>query len=124
MNTLQTTTEEVIKQLSHYVLQQQVGNNQILMSSDADAGHSTGASDRNCVTSTPELENGLDNCGVCFQHDVLDNVVMVKGRGPCSINYEAARGEGGVLREVVVSRKCAEAVLRGAHVCGTKSTLS
>jgi hypothetical protein len=73
-----------------------------------------------CDESTTELDEGPDTCGVCFEHDVLDNVVMVRGRGPCSINYDAARGEGGVLREVVVSRKCAEAVLRGAHVCKTQ----
>lgn len=115
------------------MLQQQDGNQSLMLrqtasqneSSEADARHCTDASDleeTNCTTpaeSTSELDNGLDTCDVCFQHDVLDNVVMVKGRGPCSINYEAARGEGGVLREVVVSRKCAEAVLRGAHVCGT-----
>ena len=70
--------------------------------------------------STSELDEGLESCGMCFEHDILDNVVMVKGRGPCSIDYNAARGEGGVLREVVVSRKCAEADLRGAHVCRTQ----
>lgn len=54
---------------------------------------------------------------MCFEHELLENVVMVKGKGPCDINYEAVKGEGGLLKEIVVSRKCAEAVLRGAHVC-------
>lgn len=126
VNTLRTTTAEVIKQLSQYVLEQQHGNQSLMLrQNDSQEGSSeaTDLSETKCITSaesTSELDKGPETCGVCFQHDVLDNVVMVKGRGPCSINYNAARGEGGVLREVVVSRKCAEAVLRGAHVCRTQ----
>ncbi|KAG6542737.1 hypothetical protein Mapa_015812 [Marchantia paleacea] len=50
----------------------------------------------------------------CWEHPVLKDVVMVGGRGPCEVD---CRGEAGVpVKEVVVSRKCAEAVLRGANV--------
>jgi hypothetical protein len=62
-------------------------------------------------------ENKLSSSqNICFEHDVLKDVVMVKGKGPRQIDYETVRGEGGVLKEIVVSRKCAEAVLRGAQV--------
>ncbi|BBN03828.1 methyltransferase NSUN6 [Marchantia polymorpha subsp. ruderalis] len=50
----------------------------------------------------------------CWEHPVLKDVVMVGGRGPCEVD---CRGEAGAsVKEVVVSRKCAEAVLRGANV--------
>ena len=62
-------------------------------------------------------ENKLSSSqNICFEHDVLKDVIMIKGKGPCQIDYEMVRGEDGVLKEIVVSRKCAEAVLRGAQV--------
>lgn len=45
----------------------------------------------------------------------LDNVVFVRGSGPHAINYGYA-ADGKPPKEVLVSRKCAEAVLRGAQV--------
>lgn len=44
----------------------------------------------------------------------LDHVVFVKGSGPHSIDYGLIGGKS--PKEVIVSRKCAEAVLRGAQV--------
>ncbi|XP_042477631.1 rRNA (cytosine-C(5))-methyltransferase NOP2C-like [Macadamia integrifolia] len=44
----------------------------------------------------------------------LDNVVFVKGSGPHKIQYGDASNKP--VKEVIVSRKCAEAVLRGAQV--------
>ena len=126
VNTLQTTTKEVIKQLTRYVLEQQNGKQSMMLRlNDSQKGSSEAADfeEAKCTIpgeSSSELDEGPETCGMCFEHDVLDNVVMVKGRGPCSIDYNAARGEGGALSEVVVSRKCAEAVLRGAHVCRTQ----
>lgn len=138
VNTLQTTTKEVIKQLTRYVLQQQNDNQSRMLKQTEFQEKSSEAGDPHCAEkadvtgtklsriqvggtisaeSTSEEDEGSESCGICFQHDVLDNVVMVKGKGPCSIDYTTVRGEGGVLKEVVVSRKCAEAVLRGAHVC-------
>lgn len=44
----------------------------------------------------------------------LDYVVFVRGSGPHDINYGYAHDRP--PKEVLVSRKCAEAVLRGAQV--------
>lgn len=44
----------------------------------------------------------------------LDYVVFVQGSGPHNINYGFAHDKP--PKEVLVSRKCAEAVLRGAQV--------
>lgn len=44
----------------------------------------------------------------------LEYVVFVKGSGPHTIDYGYAPGKP--PKEVIVSRKCAEAVLRGAQV--------
>lgn len=48
------------------------------------------------------------------KHTLLPNVVLLRGQGPFEVKYVAA--SGGSLKEVVVSRKCGEAVLRGANV--------
>ncbi|MCO5586447.1 hypothetical protein L7F22_040387 [Adiantum nelumboides] len=50
---------------------------------------------------------------LCFEHPVIKNTIIVQGDGPHQIDYT---GQHGVFKEVVVSRKCAEAVLRGANV--------
>eukprot|EP01018_Ginkgo_biloba_P025945 Gb_41300 [translate_table: standard] len=78
---------------------------------------------------TSNLPNGLDKASsslesphTLFNHkDILccklpgiDYVVIVQGSGPFKIEYDA--GSSKALKEVIVSRKCAEAVLRGAHV--------
>lgn len=44
----------------------------------------------------------------------LDNVVLVQGSGPHLLRYDGQSGKA--MKEVIVSRKCAEAVLRGAQV--------
>lgn len=44
----------------------------------------------------------------------MEYVIVVRGTGPFKIGYDA--GSGKALKEVIVSRKCAEAVLRGADV--------
>lgn len=44
----------------------------------------------------------------------LDHVLFVKGSGPHTIEYGDVPNQS--LKEVIVSRKCAEAVLRGAQV--------
>ncbi|KAI5084594.1 hypothetical protein GOP47_0000763 [Adiantum capillus-veneris] len=50
---------------------------------------------------------------LCFEHPVVKNTIVVQGDGPHQIDYI---GKHGVFKEVVVSRKCAESVLRGANV--------
>lgn len=52
----------------------------------------------------------ISKCGI----PGLDYVVFVKGFGPHTIDYGYAPHKP--PKEVVVSRKCAEAVLRGAQV--------
>lgn len=49
----------------------------------------------------------------------LDYVVLVNGSGPHRIEYDS--GLENPPKEVLVSRKCAEAVLRGAQVISTLS---
>uniref|UniRef100_A0A2P2KZZ1 Uncharacterized protein MANES_08G014300 n=3 Tax=Rhizophora mucronata TaxID=61149 RepID=A0A2P2KZZ1_RHIMU len=57
------------------------------------------------------LQNGfMSKC----QIPGLDYVIFVKGSGPHVIDYGYKSGTP--LKEVIVSRKCAEAVLRGAQV--------
>lgn len=53
-------------------------------------------------------DGSISKCGI----PGLDYVVFVKGSGPHSIDYSSV----GPPKEVIVSRKCAEAVLRGAQV--------
>lgn len=44
----------------------------------------------------------------------LDDIVVVRGSGPHNLHYGDQPGK--IMKEVIVSRKCAEAVLRGAQV--------
>lgn len=62
----------------------------------------------------PTLEGG--KTGLVHKCPIpgLDYVVFVRGTGPHEVQYAHAPGEP--LKEVIVSRKCAEAVLRGAQV--------
>ncbi|KAL6646447.1 hypothetical protein ACP70R_018055 [Stipagrostis hirtigluma subsp. patula] len=47
-------------------------------------------------------------------HAGLENVLFVRGSGPHVLHYDNQSGQP--LKEVIVSRKCAESVLRGAQV--------
>lgn len=44
----------------------------------------------------------------------LENVIFVRGSGPHVLQYDSQRDQP--VKEVIVSRKCAESVLRGAQV--------
>ena len=44
----------------------------------------------------------------------LENVLFVQGSGPHVLNYNSQPDQS--VKEVIVSRKCAESVLRGAQV--------
>uniref|UniRef100_A0A0D3GZI3 SAM-dependent MTase RsmB/NOP-type domain-containing protein n=1 Tax=Oryza barthii TaxID=65489 RepID=A0A0D3GZI3_9ORYZ len=44
----------------------------------------------------------------------LDNVLFVQGSGPHALHYDSQPDQS--IKEVIVSRKCAESVLRGAQV--------
>lgn len=66
-----------------------------------------------------ESSKAIKSISKC-QFPGLDYVVFVKGSGPHAIHY--GYNEGKPLKEVIVSRKCAEAVLRGAQVSEFFST--
>ncbi|KAK8937141.1 hypothetical protein KSP39_PZI012379 [Platanthera zijinensis] len=59
-----------------------------------------------------EMLTGPSICKCPFSG--LENVLFVKGSGPHSIQYRRQPNES--IKEVIVSRKCAEAVLRGAQI--------
>ncbi|MQL94598.1 hypothetical protein Taro_027258, partial [Colocasia esculenta] len=70
-------------------------------------------------------EDGLRGDSTCLsiqkcQIPGLEYVLFVTGSGPHLLQYDDASG----LKEVIVSRKCAEAVLRGAQVCTGVSILN
>ena len=48
------------------------------------------------------------------QYSGLENIVFVRGSGPHKFHYSDHPGQP--VKEIIVSRKCAEAVLRGAQV--------
>lgn len=95
VNTLKTTTDAVIDKLSNILretgLPNDVGKHNDLFKADAQIG--------------PIFKCQLPG---------LDYVLFVRGSGPHDISYQFT--EDRPLKEVIVSRKCAEAVLRGAQV--------
>lgn len=92
VNTLKTTADDVIQKLLAII--QNSGR------SEADASSVKG-----------RLQNGTISKS---QIPGLEYVVFVKGSGPHTIDYGYAPDKP--PKEVIVSRKCAEAVLRGAQV--------
>lgn len=67
-----------------------------------------------------DVKNGGDQAHVgsdlvhkC-QYPGLENVLFVRGSGPHVLHYDSQLGQP--VKEVIVSRKCAESVLRGAQV--------
>ncbi len=149
VNTLETTTAEVIQKLRKHLLKKKE------VTEEATGNHHTGTTRKEDGVSLPLTqaaavssedilprqqqqqqqqvpaaagdpkfeERNAAEC--CFEHELLKNVVLVRGKGPCNINYKIGKedNESG-LKEVVVSRKCGEAVLRGAHVCSRHSRFS
>ncbi|XP_020103726.1 putative methyltransferase NSUN6 [Ananas comosus] len=71
----------------------------------------------NCNSTSGEAETPIQFLGSSpiskCQYPGLDNVVLVRGSGPHILCYDLT---GEPMKEVIVSRKCAEAVLRGAQV--------
>lgn len=88
MNTVKTTSDEVIEKLTKILNDSKEGLKLVQLDG-----------------STP-----ITKC----QIPGLDYVVFVNGSGPHRIEYEF--GLENPPKEVLVSRKCAEAVLRGAQV--------
>lgn len=93
VNTLKTTTDDVIQKLLAII--QNSGR------SEADVSSSVKGRLQNGTISKSQIPG-------------LEYVVFVKGSGPHTIDYGYSPDKP--PKEVIVSRKCAEAVLRGAQV--------
>lgn len=119
MNTLKSTSDDVIKKLLA-VLQEKGWQ-----SDSAEGTNFPHKSDdiANELVDTDCLpDDSMKNCFISkCKIPSLDYVVFVKGSGPHTIDY--GYKEDKTPKEVIVSRKCAEAVLRGAQVSITFSTL-
>ncbi|KAL1560940.1 rRNA (cytosine-C(5))-methyltransferase nop2c, variant 2 [Salvia divinorum] len=112
VNTLKSTSDSVIKKLSS-LLQENGWQSDPSKGTDA-------ANNSDCIATEPVVSDGSPDASLknsfiskCKIPD-LDYVVFVQGSGPHTIDY--GYKEDKPPKEVIVSRKCAEAVLRGAHV--------
>ncbi|KAI7748963.1 hypothetical protein M8C21_012481, partial [Ambrosia artemisiifolia] len=106
VNTLKVTTESVIEKILE--IQHEKKLQDALKNLHTDADKSVKVSER-VIGSTAET-SPVFKC----QIPGLDYVVFVKGSGPHDIQYDYQQDRP--PKEVIVSRKCAEAVLRGAQV--------
>ncbi|GJT34325.1 putative methyltransferase NSUN6 [Tanacetum coccineum] len=104
VNTLKTTTEAVIEKILEIQREKRLNDslNNLDTNDDVDISES--------VKSPTSETNPVLKC----QIPGLDYVVFVKGSGPHNIQYDYQ--QDAPPKEVIVSRKCAEAVLRGAQV--------
>ncbi|KAF7123419.1 hypothetical protein RHSIM_Rhsim12G0010200 [Rhododendron simsii] len=125
VNTLKSTSDAIIEKLSSALpgIRQQSGTDgtnqsdthaEIFIGPDHKESHIPPTS-YDLKKAYPEVSESAQNYPVSkCQIPGLDYVVFVKGSGPHTVNY------GYILdkppKEVIVSRKCAEAVLRGAQV--------
>ncbi|THG16700.1 hypothetical protein TEA_011416 [Camellia sinensis var. sinensis] len=127
VNTLKSTSDAVIEKLSE-ILQETGQQSAIddMNQSDANAGYIMGQehkffvkesntspcdSNQAALAVSESTQTGLvSKC----QLPGLDYVLFVKGSGPHNISYPHAQDKP--PKEIIVSRKCAEAVLRGAQV--------
>ncbi|KAL8474008.1 hypothetical protein ACS0TY_030043 [Phlomoides rotata] len=111
VNTLKSTSDDVIKKLLA-VLQEKGWQ-----SDPAEGTNSHKSNDiaNELVDSDCLPDDSVKNCFISkCKIPGLDYVVFVKGSGPHTVDYEYK--EDKPPKEVIVSRKCAEAVLRGAQV--------
>lgn len=112
VNTLKSTSDAIIKKLL-VVLQERgwksypTGGASVPQNSDDIA---MAQMDSAGIPDASEKDSLISKCNI----PNLDYVIFVKGSGPHTIDY--GYKEGKPPKEVIVSRKCAEAVLRGAHV--------
>lgn len=101
MNTLRSNSDAVIEKLSLLVKKSSNAD-------DCEDGDNAVNPLKECLDSDSDSDSGpVFKCRI----PGLDYVVFVWGSGPHRVDY------GNVApKEVIVSRKCAEAVLRGAQV--------
>ncbi|CAM8989121.1 unnamed protein product [Rhodiola kirilowii] len=99
VNTLKSTSDDVIEKLEELIYERRTNLSDELVQDVRDP-------------ICEKLQSGMiSKCQVAG----LDNVLIFGGSGPHSIEYSACPRDG-PIKEVIVSRKCAEAVLRGAQV--------
>lgn len=98
VNTLKTTSDALIEKLS-----------KILEETGVPKDVETHQSNNDLLKANGQV-GPISKC----QLPGLDYVLFVRGSGPHAISYEFTQDRP--LKEVLVSRKCAEAVLRGAQV--------
>lgn len=129
MNTLQTTSDAVIQKLAAILNDTEHENTNVNLSKcDANIDADTGLKQKCRLKETDVSQNLNDwsNVADAVKEDIqtghiskcqipgLDYVVFIKGSGPHMIDYGHTHDRPS--KEVIVSRKCAEAVLRGAQV--------
>ncbi|KAK3121563.1 hypothetical protein QOZ80_8BG0656340 [Eleusine coracana subsp. coracana] len=100
VNTLKSSTDAVMHKLMDIVSENglSVGINGL------DIG------DQNSGSNTHEGNSMVHKC----PYTGLENVIFVRGSGPHVLQYDSQPEQS--VKEVIVSRKCAESVLRGAQV--------
>jgi hypothetical protein len=129
VNTLKSTSDAVIQKLVAIMKETEHGDaNDNLSECDANVNTDTGVKQKGCLKET-SISLNLSDCSKEInalkenfqtgpiskcQFPGLDYVVFVGGSGPHVIDYGYIHDKP--PKEVIVSRKCAEAVLRGAQV--------
>lgn len=119
VNTLKSGTDAVIEKLrallegEHHEIAN--GNPNLRSENERNSGDHIEA----VSGSSPDVVNPLEgslNSGLVSKCQIpeLEYVVLVRGSGPHNIDY--GHNPDKPLKEVIVSRKCAESVLRGAQV--------
>lgn len=133
MNTLKSTSDAIIRKLratlggrlllSSMSGSEAVGDSTVAEVDQLNQGNFQKISDLSAKNSgdTDMLMTDSQNPHIYkCQYTGLDNIVFVRGSGPHKFQYGDQSGQP--IKEIIVSRKCAEAVLRGAQV-GKDTTL-
>ncbi|CAH9116236.1 unnamed protein product [Cuscuta europaea] len=111
VNTLKSTSDNVIEKLLKILRERGQEGDTINTSSTDSENFSEAIVESNGSSKRTNFDaKSISKC----PFPGLDYVIFIKGSGPHAIEYE--QEEGKPLKEVIVSRKCAEAVLRGAQV--------
>ncbi|KAK1569084.1 hypothetical protein Q3G72_032317 [Acer saccharum] len=121
VNTLNTTSDAVIEKLQG-IIQNSGFQNGVDGINLNKTELKDSLNDSNIKVEVGESEHGMNALKGSFENGTiskcqipgLEYVVFVKGSGPHTIDYDYAAERP--PKEVIVSRKCAEAVLRGAQV--------
>ncbi|XVE78521.1 hypothetical protein DITRI_Ditri13aG0151700 [Diplodiscus trichospermus] len=109
VNTLRSTSDAVIEKLQG-IMRNSPSENDV-QDINLEGSKGSNSFDLGMAAKLSSFQNGpISKC----QIPGLEYVVFVKGSGPHGIDYGYAPGKP--PKEVLVSRKCAEAVLRGAQV--------